>query len=365
MPNCYFCGMEFENLKVCPFCNQSYCEAHFATNTHDCPLIPIKNPYEDQLSSGNVLVTPEELAAQPLIRPQGFQYSYSDLSTQNAVIHPSINQNLQTSHQVINNESNYVYTDGTYFWHRKDQIENLDEMDAFDPSSGIIIPGILWPKKSELFHVLFASFLLILLVSSGIIMNTFIQLYILSKNYHLPLSELLDIIEIKQYLIQIILLSILYLSAFLVHEFSHRQTAKHFKLQTKFRLFKVGVIMTFICLVLPIKFALPGAVVVIGLEEISRRTGLCKLAGPLSNLIMGSGLLLVSILPIIQSPLNYWLLFGATFNFSLGAFNMIPFGILDGDNIRKWQPKIWLVMMIALISLFLLSFYLQNQFTPI
>ncbi|MHA1340389.1 MAG: hypothetical protein ACTSRZ_09275 [Promethearchaeota archaeon] len=363
MPKCYFCGIEFSELKICPLCKQSYCEQHFPTNLHDCPLVPIQNPYEQNINAGNILVTPEELASQPIIPPNNIENSYQQQSV------PQYSANFQQSTPVSSQTSSYdsedyVYTDGTYFWHRKDQVEDLDSIDAFDPSSGIVIPGLLWPKKSELFHVVFASILLLLLVGSGIITNTFIQLYSQAKQYGIPLELLLQSVDIKELLLQSLIMSLFYLSAFLGHEFSHRQTAKHFKLQTKFRLFKMGVIMTVICLFLPIKFALPGAVVVIGLEEISRRTGLCKLAGPLSNLIMGSILILIAILPFTPSPWNYWLILGSSFNFSLGAFNMIPVGILDGDNIRKWKPKVWLLMIVALILLFLLSVYLQNIFTP-
>ncbi|MCJ7648397.1 MAG: hypothetical protein MUP85_07275, partial [Candidatus Lokiarchaeota archaeon] len=91
------------------------------------------------------------------------------------------------------------------------------------------------------------------------------------------------------------MLSAFYVTAFLFHEFGHRQVALHFGLQTKFRLLTYGMLMTLISLG---RMALPGAVVVLGLDKISRKTGLCKAAGPLVNLVYGSMLLLISyILP--------------------------------------------------------------------
>jgi hypothetical protein len=49
LQTCYFCGIEFENLKKtneCAYCRQSYCDSHSDTLKHDCPLIQIQNPYE-------------------------------------------------------------------------------------------------------------------------------------------------------------------------------------------------------------------------------------------------------------------------------------------------------------------------------
>jgi Zn-dependent protease len=39
---------------------------------------------------------------------------------------------------------------------------------------------------------------------------------------------------------------------------------------------------------------------------------------------------------------------GSFINLFLGAFNMIPFGNLDGSKILKWNPLVWVVMIILL-----------------
>jgi len=165
------------------------------------------------------------------------------------------------------------------------------------------------------------------------------------------------------------MLSALYVTAFLFHEFGHRQVALHFGLQTKFRLLTYGMLMTLISLG---RMALPGAVVVLGLDKISRKTGLCKAAGPLVNLIYGSILLLISyIIPPVLYPLNYFIGYGAQFNFMLGLFNMIPFGILDGQNIWKWNKKVYITLIVPLTVLLvitLISIYApigSNPYIPI
>ena len=295
---------------------QYYCADHIAIEGHDCPRAPIKNPYEmtNQPASTNY-VTPSNVEVAPT-----------------PMEHPTLGDN--------DYDDKHVYTDGSYVWYRKEKSEVPD--DAFNPESGVVIPGLLWPKLSELAHFLIASALIVGLAATG-----FISVFS----------------EFENPLIYIVFLSTTYWMAFILHEFGHRQTAKHFGLQTKFRLFKWGVVLSVICLFLPVKFSLPGAVVVIGLENISRETGLCKLAGPLTNLVQGSIFLLFAFLPFVTFPWNWLCLYSAIFNFMLGSFNMLPFGILDGDNIRKWKPKVWILMFIALLSLLIMSFIISSNET--
>lgn len=42
---CYFCGNESNSLRKCPSCLEMYCSSHYQTDLHDCPLVPIQNPY--------------------------------------------------------------------------------------------------------------------------------------------------------------------------------------------------------------------------------------------------------------------------------------------------------------------------------
>jgi len=218
-------------------------------------------------------------------------------------------------------------TDGTYTWYKQEkQLPN----NAFDPNSGINFKGILLSHKSELVHFLIASIIIF-----GIGLWSFYEVV----SYGLIWAWFM--------------LSGFYVTAFLFHEFGHRQVALHFGLQTKFRLLTYGILMTVITLG---RMALPGAVVVLGLDKISRKTGLCKAAGPLVNLIYGSILLLISfILPNSVYPLNYFIGYGAQFNFMLGLFNMIPMGILDGQNIWKWNKKVYISLIIPLAVLLVIT----------
>ena len=109
-------------------------------------------------------------------------------------------------------------------------------------------------------------------------------------------------------------------------------------------------------------FALPGAVVVLGLDKIDRKTGLCKAAGPIINLVYGTILLVISFFIEIY-PLNLFIGYAGFLNFSLGLFNMLPIGILDGQNIWKWNKGLYLILFSLLALLTITTFILISDQT--
>jgi Zn-dependent protease len=252
---------------------------------------------------------------------------------------------MQTSTESISTRSVIRgTTDGTFTWSRQ---EKLIPENAFDPGSGIEFKGILFPYSSELLHLIIGASLIFII---GLIVFYSAQLIRLNLSW------------------AIFLLAGFYTTAFLFHEFGHRQVAKHFGLQTKFRLLTFGMILTIFGLIaglfslisdsmrLPI-LALPGAVVVLGLDKVDRTTGLCKAAGPIVNLVYGSILLVTSlIIPKDLFPLNLFVGYAAALNFMLALFNMIPIGILDGQNIWKWNKAFYVILAGALILLLFIAY---------
>jgi len=296
---------------------QNYCSLHINRIEHNCNIV-----IEGQRAS--------QYQSQP--------FSHTQLS-------PSVSS---TSYQTDMGADVRGTTDGTYTWYRQEK--EIPE-NAFDPDSGIEFKGILLSHKSELFHFLLASILIFII--------GFITFYPIFFIY--PWATFM--------------LAGFYLTAFLFHEFGHRQAAIRFGLQTKFRLLTYGMLITGFSLVMGIvsmftssgtfpMLALPGAVVVLGLDKINRKTGICKAAGPFVNLCYGIILLVVSLLiPIF--PLNYYIGMAAYFNFMLGAFNMIPFGILDGQNIWKWKKKVYISLIIPLLGLLILTLvFIYSPISP-
>ncbi len=314
MPTCYHCGTENPELFTCSKCGQSYCSFHKDPIDHECNIV---------IESLNF--TPQ---AVPQLTPQYVAPSQTTPSFAEATMRGT--------------------TDGTYTWYRQEQAvpEN-----AFDPDSGINFKGILLAHKSELLHFIIGCTLILLI---GLI-----SFY----------NQIVD----SGYIWALFMLAGFYMTAFLFHEFGHRQVAIRFGLQTKFRLLTFGMLLTTLSLVMGFislisssstfpMLALPGAVVVLGLDKINRKTGLCKAAGPIVNLIYGSILLIISLLiPNTLYPLNFFIGYASYFNFMLGAFNMIPIGILDGQNIWKWNKRVYVALGGSLVIMLVLTLIIINS----
>jgi len=319
MPICYHCGTEVSESFNCTKCGQSYCSFHKDPIDHECNIV---------IESLN-------------FRPQQTSQITPSYSAPPQAISQSIPQNTITDSEIRGT------SDGTYTWYRQEQAVPED---AFDPDSGINFKGILLAHKSEFLHFLIGC-TLIFLIGTISFYNQIIS---------------------SGYVWALFMLAGFYMTAFLFHEFGHRQVAIHFGLQTKFRLLTFGMLLTGLSLIMGFislvsssatfpMLALPGAVVVLGLEKINRKTGLCKAAGPLVNLVYGSILLIVSLLiPNTLYPLNFFVGYASYFNFMLGAFNMIPIGILDGQNIWKWNKKIYLGLIASLGIMLILTLSMIN-----
>ncbi|MGB5909996.1 MAG: hypothetical protein WBH31_02250 [Promethearchaeia archaeon] len=320
MAICYHCGRETSDLYYCSKCGQNYCSLHKEPVDHECNIVIESLRLQQAPLSSTYIDTPQIISTQ---------------STQ----------------EMANSSDSLVRgtVDGTYTWYRQEkQIPD----NAFDPDSGIEFKGILLAHKSELLHFLIG---VILIFTIGMI--SFYK------------------IIFTGYIWALFMLAGFYATAFLFHELGHRQVAVHFGLQTKFRLLTFGMILTGVTLAMGLfslvtlsdplpGLALPGAVVVLGLDKVSKKTGLCKAAGPIVNLIYGSILFVISFLiPTSYYPLNYFIGVAAYFNFMLGAFNMLPFGILDGQNIWKWNKIVYFLLMISLIVLLIIT--LMSIYAPI
>lgn len=144
----------------------------------------------------------------------------------------------------------------------------------------------------------------------------------------------------------------IFVSAFLVHELAHKFLAQYYGGWAEFRAYMWGLLITAISAlpIMPFKFIAPGAVK-IGLSD-RRRFGRVALIGPLSNLIMGFSFLLLAAL----NPINPYFLVGASFNGWIALFNLMPFGILDGQKIFDWNKMIWGIAMAAAMSLFIIAY---------
>ncbi|MBD3212534.1 MAG: hypothetical protein GF311_07995 [Candidatus Lokiarchaeota archaeon] len=331
MPKCYHCGEEYDQLFQCEKCKQKYCHLHKDPIDHECNLVR---------ESLNLQETSNQYGYQPAGVQDRNALNYN-IAPQNLPDQSPYNQETY-----IDNAERRGTTDGSFTWYRRES--NIPE-NAFDPNSGIEFKGILFPYKSEFLHLLIGSILIFLIGLLG---------------FYNPDNQ--EILNAMGYGWVIFMVAGFYTTAFLFHEFGHRQVALHFGLQTKFRLLKFGMIITLFGLAMGVislvtkspslpALALPGAVVVLGLDKVDRTTGLCKAAGPTINLIYGTILFIASFLVPIY-PINLFIGISASLNFMLGLFNLIPVGILDGENIFKWNKKVYFFLVISMLVLIIINY---------
>jgi len=135
--------------------------------------------------------------------------------------------------------------------------------------------------------------------------------------------------------------------AFMLHELAHKVTAVHFGQLAEFRadynmlgLAVLGSLAGFI-------FAAPGAVHHVG-RITNRENGLIALAGPVANLA-----LVAVFLPLLVFEGIVWRIgaFGVFVNAFLAAFNLLPFGPLDGRTVYEWHPAVFAGAFVASVGL--------------
>jgi hypothetical protein len=128
------------------------------------------------------------------------------------------------------------------------------------------------------------------------------------------------------------------LMAALIHEITHRVVGRRFGIKVEYRFWKAGSTLTLLSSYLGNAFSIQGFV----LEEIEEGTerwkvGLMKLSAPVVSAICMIGFAVLFI--FFQNPL----LKTAYLTSSLWAMaEILPLRSLDGADIKKWNPWIWL-----------------------
>jgi Zn-dependent protease len=169
-------------------------------------------------------------------------------------------------------------------------------------------------------------------------------------------------------------------TGFVGHELSHKFVAQRYGCWAEFKLWTVGAVMAVLFAFIPpgnLVFAAPGAVYIASRssyfgEGMDRKAnGIISLVGPLVNIgaagLFGLAFLASSLAGfgdiVVSSGSGLAFKFlqeGVAINLWLGAFNLIPFFILDGQKIFTWDRKVWAAVAIpvwvATIAVWVLPF---------
>ncbi|MFX1536391.1 MAG: hypothetical protein ACFFDI_19405, partial [Promethearchaeota archaeon] len=100
--------------------------------------------------------------------------------------------------------------------------------------------------------------------------------------------------------------------------------------------------------VFPIKIIAPGVVLSSGDYRLDT-PGRISMAGPLTNILIGGIFLaFISFMPFDWAVIV--LLYVSKFSFDLALFNMLPFYVLDGTKVLRWDKAIFaLIFSLSLI----------------
>jgi Zn-dependent protease len=144
---------------------------------------------------------------------------------------------------------------------------------------------------------------------------------------------------------------------FLLHELAHKFVAIKYGFYAEYRMWPEGLFLALITAYFGFVFAAPGAVYIHGQYISKEENGKISLAGPAVNIILAVIFLGVaytfSSIEILKA-LGY---LGFTVNSFLALFNLIPFSVLDGAKVFKWNPLIWVggagfALLLVLLSMF-------------
>ena len=140
-------------------------------------------------------------------------------------------------------------------------------------------------------------------------------------------------------------------ASFLAHELAHKFAAQKEGLWAEFRLMFTGLMLTAISIISPFfKIISPGAVVVFGLTR-RESVGKISVAGPATNIALST--VLVGVFFVVRQPA---LIYASAINAWIALFNLIPFGILDGYKVFKWNKSIWALTFTTSLALTILTY---------
>jgi Zn-dependent protease len=170
-------------------------------------------------------------------------------------------------------------------------------------------------------------------------------------------------------------------TGFLLHELAHKFTAQRYGYIAEFKLSMNGLFLTIISAVIGFLFAAPGAVVISGRaydpgapyeygtgkmdddeywdkltnRKVNKPELYISIAGVITNLLLAALFLLLLRGQFFSDPLLIRAIFyGLYINIVLAAFNMIPFGPLDGAKVLRANPLIWAAIGLPVIFAWLL-----------
>jgi Zn-dependent protease len=155
-------------------------------------------------------------------------------------------------------------------------------------------------------------------------------------------------------------------TGFVAHELAHKIAAQRRGFWAEFRLSPFGLLLSLVTATFGFLFAAPGATMVGGINPADVRSwGRTSLAGPMSNAVFAAAFYAGAVGTfLVGSSIAGWLLVLAFINAWFGAFNLIPFGPLDGAKVFRWDRVVWVFAIVGTGAGAILMFLAQASGSP-
>jgi Zn-dependent protease len=160
----------------------------------------------------------------------------------------------------------------------------------------------------------------------------------------------------------ILIISIGVGTGFLLHEMAHKFVAMHFGYWAEYRANMMGLVLAIVLAFAGFIFAAPGAVMIskpnapmefymqdpFGQEELKKQMNRealwISLAGPMTNIILVIFFFMMMMLGSSSILVARTANFALIINLTLAAFNLLPFGPLDGKKVYDSNRTVWLLV---------------------
>jgi Zn-dependent protease len=177
------------------------------------------------------------------------------------------------------------------------------------------------------------------------LLHLFIAIGVLTTAFSFTLSGnslLLGFHGLTSYLAAVPIVFLGLITAFFIHELSHKFMAQKYGLWSEFRMYPFGLGLSFLLAFFTgFVFATPGAVMFRG-EARPSETGRIATAGPLSNIIIA--VVTYVLYRFVFFEIEFWgtlIGFICLVNALLATFNLLPLGPLDGKKVIQWNSLVW------------------------
>jgi len=148
-------------------------------------------------------------------------------------------------------------------------------------------------------------------------------------------------------LLELVILAILIFPLFLLHELGHKYISIYNGMTSEFHLDQNTAFLSLLTVFLPLKIIAPGVVLSSGYHTPKIEARIAMI-GPLINTFLSGFLLLIA--SFITDEWRLFLTIASKASSDVALFNILPFFVLDGAKVYRWnKPVFWVSFLIVIV----------------